>query len=1068
MKKILKNKKGILCVLFAVLLFCIATAPVSFASEDDFETKIAAFPESYKPYLRQMHKAHPSWEFEPFFTYLDFNDVVDNQCGNKSLISSSSASTVFKSKDIGDYNYSKDYYIQKDGGFVEANRFAVAYFIDPRNFLNEDGIFMFETLSFSESFTIESVENVLKGSFMENKKITYYNSKGKKKTTKVKYSEAILEAGKKYNVNPCYLASKILNEVGTTGSSSVSGKHSTYPGIYNFYNIGAYDGANAIAKGLKWASEGNTYSRPWTTPVKSINGGAEFLASSYIACGQFTGYLQRFNVNPNGQYKVYDHQYMTNLTGALSQGYSSYVSYVKSGLIDNKYVFSIPVYENMPSWSTTEGDLQLVDGLEQKGVISASASFVRSGPSTNYSQKKDVEDKIIKLTKGEPVKIIEKVKTDSNYFLSVLQYPYWYKVSFVLKDVEYEGYIPLTFIDITTDVTVSTGEYTPPLITTNEEMEMHLVSYDAQIAEITPENKINFLKEGTVIIGAYDSLGNFDRVKYVVSKEESIVPAKTKIKSIKADSLSVNFTPSSETKEYEVIGVDGKGSVVHRAVTSKSTHTVKINNCVPNKFTVTKFKKNSGGSVTAYWNAPSRTDNTVFVRAVIKDTEAEKIYGPAVSIDASSFIKGFEVFSYDSESDAYTKIKSLGAEKTQYNIPAQKYKQGKFALRALVDAAGTTVKGKYTEFDIKTFPKKTKGMSLTDVTDKSYLLKWNESAGAEYIIYKYDGKKYKKYKTVSKAKYNPKNLSSSAYTKLKVSAFKEVNGIVYEGVSSKAFSVTTLPSAVKNLKVTTSSEGGKLEWKKIKGVTLYDIYIYSSKDKKFKKIGSTKTNSYTLKGKDAGKAYTLRVNPVIKTTYGTFTHSGTKIKFRTKPEKVTELKTSAVKTTSFTLNWNKTKGTDRYYVYRYSASKKKYVKIATVKTNKYTHKELTPGKTYKYKIKSVRRIDGKDASVNTSSVFKVTTLPDKVKEVKTSAVAKETLTLSWKSVSGAGSYQIYKYDKKKDKYVSVATVKGKTTYKVKNLSSGTSYKFKIKAVKTLGSKKYYSSFSDIFTFKTKK
>ena len=94
--------------------------------------------------------------------------AVDSEGGAKSLVSSSAASEIFKSKDIGDYNYSTNKYIEKDGGFVEANRLAVAYFTDPRNFLNEDGIFMFETLSYSESFTVEAVENVLKGGHENN------------------------------------------------------------------------------------------------------------------------------------------------------------------------------------------------------------------------------------------------------------------------------------------------------------------------------------------------------------------------------------------------------------------------------------------------------------------------------------------------------------------------------------------------------------------------------------------------------------------------------------------------------------------------------------------------------------------------------------------------------------------------------------------------------------------------------------------------------------------------------------------------------------------------------------
>ena len=60
------------------------------------------------------------------------------------------------------------------------------------------------------------------------------------------------------------------------------------------------------------------------------------------------------------------------------------------------------------------------------------------------------------------------------------------------------------------------------------------------------------------------------------------------------------------------------------------------------------------------------------------------------------------------------------------------------------------------------------------------------------------------------------------------------------------------------------------------------------------------------------------------------------------------------------------------------------------------------------------------------------------------------------------------YNKEKKKYVRLTTVSGKTKYKVKGLTAGTAYKFRIKAVKPFNGKNYFSENSDVFTFKTKK
>ncbi|MBR6567765.1 MAG: fibronectin type III domain-containing protein [Clostridia bacterium] len=1067
MKKILKNKKGILLAFVIAVTVCFFTAAGSFAAEDDFESKIAAFPESYKPYLRQLHQAHPSWEFEPFFTGLDFNVSVDSELGAKSLVSSSASSEIFKSKDKGDYDYSKNSYIEKDGGFVEANRLAVAYFMDPRNFLNEDGIFMFETLSYSDSFTVEAVENVLKGSFMANKKITYYDKDGNQKKTSKKYSQAIHEAGKKYNVNPCYIASKILNEVGSSGSSSVTGKHKTYPGIYNFYNIGATDGTGAIARGLKWASEGSTYGRPWTTPVKSINGGAEFLASSYIAKGQFTGYLQRFNVNPNGYYRPYDHQYMTNLTGALSQGYSTYVSYVKSGLIDNKYVFSIPIYENMPSWTSTEGMGELSDGFEQSGKITADTCYVRTGPSTYYSQLAYTSGNTIKLTKGESVEILDKVSTDTAYYLSVLKYPYWYKIRVTLGGVSYEGFVPAGFVDISTVVQTAVGEYEPSFITTDPEVEMHLVSYDTRIAEITPENKIRFLKKGTVTIGAYDSLGSFDKVKYVVTNGEFVMPTGVNLSEIKSTSVKLNYMPSYLASDYEVIAVDGRGAVSHRGITTASPYTVNVYNSVPDNTYITKVRKNADGSAVVYWETPEKTDNKIFIRAVIDNSEDSKKYGPVICLSATSYIGGYEVYSYNGST--YTNIAALSPTASSYTLPAGQNEDAMYAVRAFGNVQGENVYGNYSAvIDMKNVPETVSGMKLSDVTESGYTLTWNAVDGAKYNLAKENNGVYSYFKTFTKPTYKAKKQGSSAYTKFKLVATRSVNGILYEGVYSDSFSVTTLPSTVKNLKISATDVGGKIKWDPVPNATGYDLYIYKSNKKKFVKLKTVTTNSYELKGRNPGKEYRIRVKARIRTTFGVFKGESTELKFRTKPGKVLNVTASSVKTTSFTLKWEETKATSCYYVYQYSTKKKKYVKIATVNGTSYKPTGLTPGTTYKYKIKSVKLEKGKTVCTNTSSVFSFTTRPDKVTILKTSKRKKTYMTLSWKAVEGAEKYQVFKYDSKKKKYVRITTVTGKTVYKVKGLKAGKTYKFKIKAVKNLNGKNYFSDFSKVFTFTTKK
>jgi beta-N-acetylglucosaminidase len=101
--------------------------------------------------------------------------------------------------------------------------------------------------------------------------------------------------------------------------------------------------------------DGDEYERPWTTPKKAIVGGAKYISKFYVKKGQFTSYLKKFNVNPNGSYSVYNHQYMANLAAPYSEAYSSYKSYRDNGLLLLPLEFTIPIFENMPEHTALPG-----------------------------------------------------------------------------------------------------------------------------------------------------------------------------------------------------------------------------------------------------------------------------------------------------------------------------------------------------------------------------------------------------------------------------------------------------------------------------------------------------------------------------------------------------------------------------------------------------------------------------------------------------------------------------------------------------------------------------------------
>lgn len=312
------------------------------APDADFETQIERFPEDYKTKLRALHALHPSWIFQPLITGLDWNEVQENEnVLGKSL--TDSRKTSHRSTASGAYDWMTDTFLPQEGkNWFQASPELVAYYMDPRNFLNEVDIFQFEKLSYQPSVqTYEAVQNMLKGTFMENAEIRNFDG------VSVPYAQAFLDAAARSQVSAFHLVARCIQESGRAGTSTgACGTVEGYEGIYNFFNVGANTGAMAGLHYAKYKTDSALF-LPWDSQYKSIAGGAAFLSSGYITCGQDSLYFQKYCVT--GTKGLYQHQYMTNVAAACNEGHTMQKNYKEKDLLDLTFVFTIPVYENMPS-----------------------------------------------------------------------------------------------------------------------------------------------------------------------------------------------------------------------------------------------------------------------------------------------------------------------------------------------------------------------------------------------------------------------------------------------------------------------------------------------------------------------------------------------------------------------------------------------------------------------------------------------------------------------------------------------------------------------------------------------
>ena len=238
------------------------------------------------------------------------------------------------------FNHSLDYYVdiimgikgatQTDkygGGWKDAKREDVEYYMNPENFVNGIGKYMFMDLNFIEGVSEEAAGKMIAGKGILNGT-----------------AKAFLSGAEKHDVNPIYLIAHAILETGNGTSklakgivvNEVDGKPVPEKTVYNMFGIGAYD-----RDPIKYGSE-RAYEEGWFTPELAIIGGSKWIGSGYINNPKYlqdTLYEMRWNLTPTG---VGSHRYATDIAWAYKQAHimSNYIKYCP----EVKFEYDIPKF----------------------------------------------------------------------------------------------------------------------------------------------------------------------------------------------------------------------------------------------------------------------------------------------------------------------------------------------------------------------------------------------------------------------------------------------------------------------------------------------------------------------------------------------------------------------------------------------------------------------------------------------------------------------------------------------------------------------------------------------------
>ncbi len=345
--------------------------------------KSAGFPDSYISDLATLQKAHSNWKFVAFKTGLNFDDAVAGEL----------KSTPTTEDNLRDYldprNWLNEKYVFQFESIKKSDASQSTSSVNAilkNTWMENSKITYLDTQGASKTVSEVATyaDAMIKASNDSNISANYIAAKIRQE-----------------------------NGGTTNSATAVCGTKSPFKGMYNYFNIGAYitasDGLAWAAGFLKASKDTKLYSdtnksstvvdvesgqrmtyiaesgnyykvtlyneladgkyeekqtgyilksdlnttyignngRPWTDPYKAIYYGAKYIANGYLTY-QFTMYLQKYNVNAQSG-SLYSHEYMTNVSGAASEGYHLYSGYSNAGLLNSPHTFYIPVFNNMPN-----------------------------------------------------------------------------------------------------------------------------------------------------------------------------------------------------------------------------------------------------------------------------------------------------------------------------------------------------------------------------------------------------------------------------------------------------------------------------------------------------------------------------------------------------------------------------------------------------------------------------------------------------------------------------------------------------------------------------------------------
>ena len=338
-------------------------------------------------------------------------------------------------------------------------------------------------------------------------------------------------------------------------------------------------------------------------------------------------------------------------------------------------------------------------------------------------------------------------------------------------------------------------------------------------------------------------------------------------------------------------------------------------------------------------------------------------------------------------------------------------------------------------------------------------LKWNAVSGAaKYEVYRARSKDgdYIKYSTVTGTSY-----TNTSYIESGNTYYYKVRALKSDGTAGAWSSIVSV-TYKQTLSAPTVTGGNDaqgrptLTWKAVTGAAKYEVYRARSKDGTYTKYSTTTGTAYTNSSYlTSGATYYYKVRALDA--------NGNAGPYSAVVSVTCRLKLTAPAVTGSTdsqgrptLKWNAVTGAAKYEVYRARSKDGDYIKYSTVTGTSYTNTSyIENGNTYYYKVRALGS-DG-TAGPDSTPVSVTYKAPFGAPLVTGSKDSQGRPALKWDKVTDAAKYEVYRARSKDGTYSLMSTQSATGYTNTSYLANGTTYYYKVRALKANGTASAYSS-----------